>query len=343
MITAYALNNGRLEKLPPAMAGDASNNVLWFDLLSPTREEEHLVQRLTAVEIPTREEMQEIEVSSRLYREGDAHYLTAPIIHQTDTPRAEVTPVTFILTPRSLITVRYATPRSIEFFVALAGRQIGWCSTPETVLLGLLETIVDRVADVMERVAAELDATSRRIFYDPAGANGEQKAAEPKTEEQTNADLQAVLRQLGRAGDLTTKTRDTILGLDRVATYIIAAETLGVSRETKPRLKTLTRDTRSLAEHDGFLSNKVNFLLDATLGMISIGQNRSMTRQNNIIKIFTVAATAFLPPTLVASIYGMNFKILPELGWEYGYLWALGLMVVSAIVPFLYFKRRGWL
>jgi magnesium transporter len=338
MIAAYTLNNGRLEKAPAGPSGEPPANALWFDLLSPTREEEAVVQRIAGVEVPTREEMQEIEVSSRLYREGDAHYLTAPIIHQTDTPRPEVTPVTFILTPKSLITVRYATPRSVEFFIARAARQAGWCPNPETVLMGLLETIVDRVADVMERVAAELDAVSRRIFYDPAGNNGEEKS-----EEQTNADFQAVLRQLGRAGDLTTKSRDTILGLDRVATYIIAAETLGVSRETKPRLKTLTRDTRSLAEHDGFLSNKINFLLDATLGMISIGQNRSITQQNNIIKIFTVAATAFLPPTLVASIYGMNFKILPELNWEYGYLWALGLMALSAVVPFLYFKRRGWL
>jgi len=338
MITTYALNNGRLEKAPPGPNGEPPVNALWFDLLQPTREEEAVVQRLTGVEVPTREEMQEIEVSSRLYREGDAHYLTAPIIHQTETPRPEVTAVTFILTPKALITVRYATPRSVEFFIVRAARQIGWCSTPETVLMGLLETIVDRVADVMERVAAELDAVSRRIFYDPAGSNGTEK-----TEEQATADLHAVLRQLGRAGDLTTKTRDTILGLDRVGTYIVAAETLGVSRETKPRLKTLTRDIRSLAEHDGFLSNKVNFLLDATLGMISIEQNRSMTEQNHIIKIFTVAAVAFLPPTLVASIYGMNFKLMPELGWDYGYFWALGLMAISAVLPFLYFKRRGWL
>jgi magnesium transporter len=338
MITTYALSNGRLEKAPPGPAGEPPVNALWFDLLQPTREEEGVVQRLTGAEIPTREEMQEIEVSSRLYREGDAHYLTAPIIHRTDTPRPEVTAVTFILTPKALITVRHATPRSIEFFVARAARQIGWCSTPETVLMGLLETIVDRVADVMERVAAELDAVSRRIFYDPAGGNGEEK-----TEEQATADLHAVLRQLGRAGDLTTKTRDTILGLDRVATYIIAAENLGVTRETKPRLKTLTRDIRSLAEHDGFLSNKVSFLLEATLGMISIEQNRSMTEQNHIIKIFTVAAVAFLPPTLVASIYGMNFRLMPELDWGYGYFWALGLMALSAVLPFLYFKRRGWL
>ncbi len=342
MITAYALNNGRLEKLPLGPAGEPPGHALWFDLMSPTREEEGAVQRLTGVEVPTREEMQEIEVSSRLYREGNAHYLTAPIIHKTDTTRPEVTPITFILTPNALITVRYAHPKSIDFFVARAARQAGWCGTPEMVLLGLLETIVDRVADVMERVATELDATSRAIFYDPASVNGGAAGGE-KTEEQTNADLRAVLRQLGRAGDMTSKTRDTILGLDRMGTYIGAAETLGVSRETKPRLKTLTRDIRSLAEHDGFLSSKVNFLLDATLGMISIEQNRSMTQQNHIIKIFTVAAVAFLPPTLVASIYGMNFKILPELTWEYGYLWALGLMIASAVIPFLIFKRRGWL
>ena len=341
MLTAYALNNGRLEKAALGASGEPPVNALWLDLMSPTRDEEGVVQRFTGVEVPTREEMQEIEVSSRLYREGDTNYLTAPIIHKTDTPRPEVTPVTFIVARGQLITVRYAHPKSIDFFSARAARQVGWCTTPEMVLLGLLETIVDRVADVMERVAAELDTISRRIFYDPASGNG-QPAGE-KSDEQANADLNTVLRQLGQAGDITTKTRDTILGLDRMVTYIIAAETLGVSRESKPRMKTLTRDIRSLAEHDGFLSLKVNFLLDATLGMISIEQNRISIEQNNIVKIFTVAAVAFLPPTLVASIYGMNFKWLPELQWEYGYFWALALMVLSAALPFLYFKRRGWL
>lgn len=337
MITAYLLSNGRLEKASLGPSGEPPADALWIDLLSPTKDEEAMVHRSVGIEIPTREEMQEIEVSSRLYREGDAHFMTAPIIHRTDTPRPEVSATTFILAPTAMVTVRYAQPKSIDIFVVRAARQIGWCSTPETVLIGLLETIVDRVADVMERVAGELDTLSRTIFYDPSEGNG------TKTEEQITADLKAELRQLGRAGDLTSKTRDTILGLDRIATYLGTAEALGARKDAKARLKTLSRDLRSLAEHDGFLSNKVNFLLDATLGMISIEQNRSMTEQNNIIKIFTVAATAFLPPTLVASIYGMNFELMPELKWGLGYGWALVLMLFSAVAPIAYFKRRGWL
>lgn len=338
MITAYTLNNGRLERTSLGPAGEVPANAVWLDLVSPTKEEEANVQNHLGLEIPTREEMQEIEVSSRLYREAEAHYMTAPVIHHTDTTRPEATPITFILGRGALVTVRYTSPKSIDFFVARAARQVGWCTGAETVLVGLLETIVDRVADVMEKVASDLDNVSRKVFYDPAQPNGEEKS-----EDQTNADLQQVLRELGRCGDLTSKTRDTILGLDRMATYLGANEALGSRKDMKARLKTLSRDLRSLAEHDGFLSSKVNFLLDATLGMISIEQNRSMAQQNDIIKIFTVAATALLPPTLVASIYGMNFKHQPELDWEYGYYYALVLMVVSAVAPFIYFKRRGWL
>ncbi|MCC7048677.1 MAG: magnesium transporter CorA family protein [Alphaproteobacteria bacterium] len=338
MITAYALSGGRLERAALGPSGEPPANAVWLDLLSPTKEEESAVQAFAGLDVPTREEMQEIEVSSRLYREGDAHFMTAPVIHHTDTARPEATPITFILSPNSLVTVRFTSPKSLDFFAARAARQIGWCTGAETILVGLLETIVDRVADVMERVASDLDTLSRKVFYDPAGGNGDEKS-----DEQATTDLQAVLRGLGRNGDLTSKTRDTILGLDRMATYLGAAEALGTRKDLKARLKTLSRDLRSLAEHDGFLSSKVNFLLDATLGMISIEQNRSMTEQNNIIKIFTVAATALLPPTLVASIYGMNFKWQPELQWDYGYIYALVLMVISAVIPYWYFKRRGWL
>jgi magnesium transporter len=337
MITAYALSGGRLERAALGPSGEPPANAVWLDLLSPSKEEEAAVQAFAGLDVPTREEMQEIEVSSRLYREGDAHFMTAPVIHHTDTTRPEATPITFILTPTSLVTVRYTSPKSLEFFAARAARQIGWCTGAETILVGLVETIVDRVADVMERVASDLDTLSRTVFYDPASPNGANSAS--KSEDP----MQAVLRDLGRCGDLTSKTRDTILGLDRMTTYLSAGEAIGVRKDLKARLKTISRDLRSLAEHDGFLSNKVNFLLDATLGMISIEQNRSMREQNNIIKIFTVAATALLPPTLVASIYGMNFAIMPELKWDLGYYWALGLMVVSAVLPYLYFKRRGWL
>lgn len=337
MISAFALIGGRLERVELGPKGEPPANAVWVDLLSPTKEEENAVQAFAGLDVPTREEMQEIEVSSRLYREGEAHFMTAPVIHHTETARPEATPITFILTPSTLVTVRFTTPKSIDIFIARAARQIGWCTTAETILIGLLETIVDRVADVMERVATDLDTLSRTVFYEqsgPNGANGGGRVEDP---------MQAVLRDLGRCGDLTSKTRDTILGLDRMTTYLSTADAIGGRKDLRARLKTLSRDQRSLAEHDGFLSNKVNFLLDATLGMISIEQNKQMREQNNIIKIFTVAATALLPPTLVASIYGMNFEVMPELKWEYGYLWALGLMVVSAVVPYLYFKRRGWL
>jgi magnesium transporter len=183
--------------------------------------------------------------------------------------------------------------------------------------MNLLEQIVDRLADIMEACVAELETISREIFGEDGGR-----------------DHKEVLRRIGRVGDLSTKAKDSLLSLNRMVLFLTAQARVG--KETRTRLKTLSRDVVSITEHATFVASKVTFLLDATLGLINI-------EQNNIIKIFSVAAVAFLPPTLIASIYGMNFQILPELGWEYGYPMALGLMVLSAVLPFWYFKHRGWL
>ena len=148
--------------------------------------------------------------------------------------------------------------------------------------------------------------------------------------------LREVMRDIGRVGDLTNKVRDSLAGLDRLATYLATLSTGRLNKEQKALLKSLNRDLRSLAEHAGYLSQQTNFLLDATLGVINI-------EQNAIIKIFSVVAVVFLPPTLIASIYGMNFDFMPELDKSWGYPLALFLMVVSAILPLLYFRRRGWL
>ncbi len=183
--------------------------------------------------------------------------------------------------------------------------------------MGLLEQIVDRLADIMEACVADLETISRQVF----GENG-------------SRDHKEVLRRVGRVGDLATKAKDSLLSLNRMVLFLTSQTRVG--KETRTRLKTLSRDVQSITEHATYVASKVTFLLDATLGLINL-------EQNNIIKIFSVAAVAFLPPTLIASIYGMNFSVLPELEWPFGYPLALGLMVLSAVLPFLYFKRKGWL
>jgi magnesium transporter len=192
-------------------------------------------------------------------------------------------------------------------------------------LIGLLETIIDRLADFIERIQAEVEGLSHSIFEIRGGAASRQRR------------FDVMLRAIGREGEITSKARESAYSFGRLLTFF--AHAANERKETKPlqsRIRTAARDVTSLTDHATFLSGKIIFLLDATLGMISI-------QQNDIIKIFSVAAVVFLPPTLIASIYGMNFHHMPELDWRYSYPLALGLMVVAAVLPYLYFKRKGWL
>lgn len=199
----------------------------------------------------------------------------------------------------------------------------------EQVMIGLLEALVDRSADALERVGNEIDAISRAVFGNKAR----------KVNKKTH-DLQAVIEQLGRKSELLTMVQESLVSLGRLTAYHVAVERVSkpspTARETKNMLKMVQRDASSLGEHARGLIARINFLLDATLGLISLEQNR-------IIKIFSVAAVVFLPPTLVASIYGMNFEFMPELALPFGYPLALVMMIQSAVLPYLFFKRKGWL
>jgi magnesium transporter len=157
----------------------------------------------------------------------------------------------------------------------------------------------------------------------------------PKAQVRTR-DLRAVMERIGRDGDLTSKARESLVTLARQLTFIQQSTAIQLPRELVARYRSMARDVLALSDHASFLANKSSFMLQATLGLLNI-------EQNNIIKIFSVAATMFLPPTLIASIYGMNFEFMPELDKHYGYPLALLLMVVSAVVPYIYFRRRGWL
>ncbi|PWC55184.1 magnesium transporter CorA family protein [Azospirillum sp. TSO22-1] len=333
MITVHARVEGRVVEQPLAVGDLLPPGTVWIDLLRPDETERAHVGALTGCDLPTREEMKEIEASSQLYTEGEAIYLTTPVIARADTPYPEAGELTFVLTPRHLILVRFMEPRSVATFAARTGRQPELLASAEDALLGMLDAVVDRVADVLELIGARIDSLSTRVFTDslePGGFGGG-LGRKKKPDE-----LQDVLRGIGRAGDLTHKVRDSLAGLDRLVAFLTSVTAGRLSKEQKAALKTLTRDLRSLNEHAGFLAHEANFLLDATLGLINI-------EQNAIIKIFSVVAVAFLPPTLIASAYGMNFQHMPELHWEYGYPMAIVMMVLSGVLPLWYFKRRGWL
>ena len=329
MLSAYRCHGDLLVpgSFPPP--AEELSALVWIDLLNPTAEEDQAVETAVGIVIPSQEEMQEIELSARLYSEDGAEFLTMTALANLDGDEAVKTPVTFILKAGVLVTVRWSDPRPFAAYRLRAERQKEAMSgSGEQVMVGLLEALVDRTADALERVGNEIDTISRSVFGNKAR----------KVNKKTH-DLQAVIEQLGRKSELLTMVQESLVSLGRLTAYHVAREGISspaTARETKSMLKLVQRDAMSLGDHARGLIARINFLLDATLGLISL-------EQNQIIKIFSGAAVVFLPPTLVASIYGMNFHFMPELAWPFGYPLALALMVSSAVLPYLFFKRKGWL
>jgi magnesium transporter len=323
MLTAYIPRGSSLEAIVVEAGHPVPPAAVWIDLVHPTVPEDKLVEQLVGVAVPTQEEMQEIEISSRLYIENGARYMTATLLYQQDTPLPKTTPVTFILADHRLITVRYDEPKPFSITRLRLARACPSDVSGESVLIDLLDAIIDRAADVLEKIGADVDDVSNRIF-DPARSRAAQV-------------YNALLRSIGGKGDHTSKVRESLLSIGRLLLFVVnEAEGMRWSKENRAQLKSMHRDVQSLTDHASYLSNKIIFLLDALVGVVSI-------EQNNIIKIFSVAAVVFLPPTLVASIYGMNFEAMPELKWAFGYPFALGLMIAAAVLPYLYFKWRKWL
>jgi len=319
-----------VEHAPPAPFPD---EFLWADLFEPTPAEEKAVESLLTVDVPTRDEMKEIETSNRLYEEGNAVYMTATVGSKLDSPTPESSAITFILANDRLITNRYVDPTPVRRFMQYVERSPAACTSSATLLAGLLESFVERIADLLERVQMELDSVSHTIF--PRG-NGTAPAGGKATTLPSSSNLQAMILKIGSNGDLVSKARESLVSFQRLLMYVQQATTVTLSQDQRGRFKSTLRDVQSLSDHATFLGNKIQFLLDAVLGLINL-------EQNNIIKIFSVAAVMLMPPTLVASVYGMNFHFMPELDEHWGYPFALLAMVVSAVVPYLYFRRKGWL
>jgi magnesium transporter len=324
MLKSYQLQNGGLKGAPIAAGDSIPEGTLWLDLLNPTLDERRAVDQFVHMELPTRADMEEIEISSRLYQEDGGLFMTALILSNTDSERPGADVVTFVLAHERLVTLRYIDPQPFRTFAARCDRVTVPVGKSELVLTGLLDAIVDRMADVLERIGAEVEAISREIFeHDPNTHAG-------------GRDFQTVLRRLGRKNDLTGKMRESLLSIGRVLSFLTQATDSKPSKDVRSHLKTLTRDVQSLQSHSAYLDGKLTYLQDATLGLINIDQN-------NIIKIMSVAAMVFLPPTLFASIWGMNFHLMPELQEWWGYPLAIVVMIASAVVPYVWFKRRGWL
>ncbi|HET6390019.1 magnesium transporter CorA family protein [Hyphomicrobium sp.] len=323
MITVYDADGDKL--VERSSVGDLSTAV-WIDLTDPKEDEDKFIEEALGIEVPTRSEMREIEASNRFYTENGAYYMTGIILHNTDQDVPLTSVVTFILFGNQLVTVRYASPRAFPLYVARASKGDVGCGTGAGVMIGLLEMLIEREADLIERVQDEVERIAPLVF-------GQKSTATMPHSRR----LEVLLKTVGKEGDITARAQESAMSLHRLSLFFAnAARERKDDERITTRIEAANHDILSLMESMRFLSARTSFLLDATLGMIS-------NEQNQIIKLFSVMAVMLMPPTLVASIYGMNFRHMPELDWPYGYPMAIIMMFVAALVPYLYFKKKGWL
>lgn len=323
MLTAYRDTDGSFQssgslKLP--------EEIIWIDLLNPTDEEKAFVERRTGLRVPSIEALSEIESTSRLIVEHGVIYLSTPLVAQGDTADYYTSPAGFILSRNLLITVRFAEQATFKA-VAKKVSEDQTLRSSAGVFTTLMEAIVDRGADVLERLASELDKISRSVFR-----------GDPNKRRHTvrsNESLRHALAKIGMIGDRLSQARDVFLGIDRIVPFVVGLKHDWIMTEFEGRLAAIAKDTASLNAYEEHLSNKVQFLLDAVLGFITI-------EQNDLFKILTIVSVVGIPPTLMAGIWGMNFKSMPELNWEFGYPFAWAVIILSAIVPLIWFKVRGW-
>lgn len=320
----YAIENEMLHKHALTADYTLPEKTVWIDLYNLTPAQEKNVENFLKIDLPTREEMHEIEVSSRLYTENGALYMTAAMVTKAETFDPETHAVTFILADERLVTIRYTDTQTFALFASRIERLPTNQLTGSSLFIELIEIIIDRIADLLEKIGQNADGITHLAFR-----------SNLRKETDVKVNHQEMLEQIGYNGDLVSKTRESLVTINRMISYAHQSGKIKLSDNVN-RLSTLAKDIASLSDHASFLSSKLNFLLDATLGMINI-------EQNNIIKIFSVAAVMFLPPTLIASIYGMNFDVMPELHWKYGHLFSVVLMFFSAWIPYKYFKRKKWL
>ena len=294
-------------------------DTLWIDLIEPSHGEDLAVERALGIAIPTRAEMSELEASSRLYRQNGATYVTADILHRGDDDLPAIDPVTFVLTQGPMVTIRYFDPRPFSLFVEKLAQDPSLCRTGTDMFLNLMEAIVDRASDVLSGLTGKIEGVGTHVF----------------TEGRT-VGFKHLIVKLGRAHMANARIEQSLAGLSRIFTFVGLDDGFEHSEEPREHLRSLGRDAASLISHNQAVAAGINFQLSAALGLINI-------EQSSIFKIFSIFTAVLMPPTLIGAVYGMNFEHMPELRWMGGYPLALGLMIISAVVPLLYFRRRGWI
>ena len=328
MLRCFAIEAGALRPLALDPAGGLPAEAVWLDLVGPTLEEERFLEQALGIGIPTREEAGGIQVSDRLAARDGALYMSALV--PAPGHAAALLPVTFVRAGDRLITVRYGSVDALDPFIAhytggqTAARDAG------DLFAGLLETVVDRIDDALATIVTELERLSRGIFHHPA-AVARRAGRRPPLGKRIRR-LEGVIEDLGTQHEHAGRLRACLQSLIRLAAF--SGE--HADEALHGRLHAIETDLRAVAEHNGQLTADMEFMLDATVGLIDL-------QQNKVIYILSIVGVVLTPPVVVASVYGMNFQYMPELAWPYGYGWALGLMLVSAVGPYLAFKLKGWL
>ena len=314
---ASAIDAGSVEALP--------TGAVWIDLFEPTKAEEALAERLVGTNIPTREELAEIEPSSRLYQRQGAAFMTMSVLYGITDGHPDSDPIGFILTDKHLVSIRYVDPRPFIIFSEHVYAEPEIAVGPNAIFVRLLDAVVDRLADEFEVAGKEVEALSHQIF--------QRQVDRGKSSERR---LEALLMRIGKAQQLLAKLRETSVSTARLLAFLQASDAMSSDTANRRHARSLVDDAQALNLHSNFLGDNLTFLLDASLGLINL-------EQNDVMKIFSIFAVVFMPPTLIAGIYGMNFDVMPELKWLYGYPFALGLILASAILPYLHARRKGWL
>ncbi|MGH8493279.1 MAG: magnesium/cobalt transporter CorA [Moraxellaceae bacterium] len=316
MLMAFTLNKGLLEQVAINAATDLIPEVIWVDAIDPSEEERVWLREAYQQELPTLEDISEIEATSRFYENDDGLHISSYFLNYADENSTNIS-AAFVFNGERLFTLREEELAAFRLFRLRARKGLVSLTNSKSIMLGLFETKVENLADIVERIAADLEKTSRQVL-----GNAEQD------------DMESVLTALALQEDVNGKVRVSMVDLQRMLYLLLRSGILNA--EQSERLRDIIRDSESLIASTSFLFDKIKFLLDTTLGFINVNQNK-------IIKIFSVASVAFLPPTMIASIYGMNFDIMPELHWQLGYGWAIALMLASALAPYLWFKKKKWL
>ena len=328
MITVYdkATASHRVDAASSPVA--LPQGTLWIDLVDPSEEDDTRIEQATGLTLPSAHQLAEIETSSRLVVEGDVLLMSTPVLFRED-GIVYTTPVGFVLSREVLVTIRAHDLKSFtDYVLARQAHTAGSHEAPVDVLIGLLDSIIARMADGMEAVGAELDAVSREIF----GVASRDARQKPNRIERK---LSATLQTVGRSGDTTSHARDSLLGLNRLLVFLSNKGGKFVSADQRERLEVLRQDVAALGDYENRLTDKVQFLLDSTLGFINVEQNKTF-------KLLTIASVIGIPPTFVVGLYGMNFKNMPEYDWTYGFQWGLFLVLMSGVVPVVWLRLKGW-